>query len=128
MNKLNELYLSYQSSIQFIFVYILEAHAQDEWPIRSSRFTPNGEVVLYNQPRTIEERISVARDFYRDFQLQMSVLVDKPPENRFEKLYAPWPLRIYFVDKDRKLIYKAQPSETMLELNEIQRILESFSC
>ena len=34
----------------FVFVYIAEAHAMDEWPLRSSRYLPNEakiqEVVL----------------------------------------------------------------------------------
>jgi hypothetical protein len=54
----------------------------------------------------------------------MPMVVDKPDENLFEKLYAPWPVRIYVIDKEHRLTYKAQPGENMLELNELTEHLE----
>jgi hypothetical protein len=41
--------------INFLTVYILEAHADDTWPI--------GSDVVYKQTHTTEERSCVARDF-----------------------------------------------------------------
>lgn len=78
VGNLNELFILHKSSINFIFVYILEAHGEDEWPIRSGRWTPNGEPVRYDQTRTIEQRIKVAKDFIRNFQIQMTMLIDEP--------------------------------------------------
>lgn len=126
MSRLSQLYHIYSNEINFRFVYILEAHAQDEWPICSARWSPTDTPIVYNQTRTIEERLSVAKDFIRDFQFPIPVVIDKPDENLFEKLYAPWPVRIYILDSDYRLTYKAQPSETMLELNELTVHLQSM--
>ncbi len=82
--------------------------------------------IKYNQTHTIEERLAVTKDFIRDFDFQIPVVIDKPEENLFEKLYASWPIRIYVIDKDHRLTYKAQPSETMLELKELTEHLQSI--
>ncbi len=124
MSRLSELYDMYSNDLNFRFVYILEAHAQDEWPISSARWSPTKKPIKYNQTRTIEERLIIAKDFLRDFDVRMPMVIDKPEENLFEKLYAPWPVRIYVIDKEHRLTYKAQPSETMLELKELIEHLE----
>jgi hypothetical protein len=126
MSRLSELYHLYCNSINFRFVYILEAHAQDEWPICSARWSPTEMPIKYNQTRTVEERLIVAKDFIRDFDFQIPIVIDKPEENLFEKFYAPWPVRIYVIDKEHRLTYKAQPSETMLELKELTEHLEAI--
>ena len=119
MTQLSDLYRTYYKLINFRFVYILEAHAQDEWPISSARWSPTQMPIKYNQTRTLEERMAVTRDFIRDFNLEIPVVIDKPDENLFEKSYSSWPVRIYIIDKEHRLVYKAQPSETMLELREL---------
>lgn len=126
MSQLSEIYDLYSKYINFRFVYIIEAHAQDEWPICSARWSPTQKPIKYNQTRTIEERLLVAKDFIQDFNFQMPTVIDKPEENLFEKLYAAWPVRIYVIDKDHCLTYKAQPSENMLELNEFIEHLQSI--
>lgn len=126
MHRLNELYRMYHNEINFCFVYILEAHAEDEWPISSARWSPHGQPIRYNQTKTIEQRLNAAKDFVRDFHLEMPVVIDKPDENLFERFYAPWPVRIHLFDADQHLVYQAEPSETMLELNEIREHLQNI--
>ena len=84
-------------------VYIAEAHAMDEWPVRSGRFNDGrGPVLVEKQPKGTEERCSLARQFMRDFQMvestSLEVVVDDPElGDPFETAYAPWPLRLYLV-------------------------------
>lgn len=126
MPQLSTLYHTYSASMNFLFIYILEAHAQDEWPISSARWSPTQLPVQYNQTRTIAERMAVAKDFARDFNVQMPIVLDNPETNLFERLYAPWPVRIYVVDKDRRVTYKAQPDAAMLELREFTEHLSAI--
>jgi len=51
-------------------VYITEAHATDEWPISSSRYSPGGRVVALAQPRTDAARCAAARGFQEEFQVR----------------------------------------------------------
>jgi hypothetical protein len=126
MFRLNEIYRFYINHLNFRFVYILEAHAEDEWPISSSRWCSDDKPIRYNQTRTLDERLRATTDFRRDFQIEMPLVIDRPDSNLFEQYYAPWPVRIYLIDREHRLIYKAQPSEAMLELKEFQCHLESI--
>ncbi|GMH54801.1 hypothetical protein TrST_g3682, partial [Triparma strigata] len=86
-------------SVDFLVVYIEEAHAQDEWPISSSRYAE--KPVLINQPTTVEERIAVCKIFLSSYNVPESgpnfqVIVDDPSTNNaFSAAYAPWPFRLF---------------------------------
>lgn len=49
-----------------------------------------------NQPKTLKERCEQAHAFQRDFDFKIPLLIDNM-ENRFDQLYAPWPLRFYVI-------------------------------
>jgi len=66
----------------------LEAHAQDEWPL--------GKKVCVTQHKSLEERIQVAKNFQKDFQFELPILVDKM-DNNFDQKYASWPERFYII-------------------------------
>lgn len=95
--------------MDFAAVYIVEAHAQDEWPI--------GDPLKISQPRSDAERCGIARQFQLDYNLQIPLLVDTV-QNCFEETYAAWPIRFYVVTSTSQdgptkggptVIYKAQP-------------------
>ena len=102
------------------FVYIAEAHAMDEWPIRSGRFNHGrGAVIVEKQPKKASERCELARKFVEDFMPKanhadggnISMLVDDPElGDPFEKQYAPWPLRLYII-RDGIVEWIAQPKD-----------------
>lgn len=50
-----------QDKALVVCMYILEAHAQDEWPIRSGRANGGRGPVQITQPSTNKERMAVAR-------------------------------------------------------------------
>jgi len=127
MPLLGTLYRQYSTTVNFRFVYILEAHASDEWPIRSSRDTPSCSPVCIAQTKSIPDRLAAAKQFFDDFRLPYPMAIDDPISNAFEVEYAPWPVRIYVVDSKNVLVYKAQPSEDMLELKPLQALLEHLS-
>jgi len=80
-------------------VYIVEAHAVDEWPV--------GDPLVVTQPISTVERCGVARSFYNAYQLQVPMLVDGI-SNEFSENWAAWPVRFYVVH-NKKLVFKAQP-------------------
>eukprot|EP01113_Clastostelium_recurvatum_P017686 TRINITY_DN2086_c0_g1_i4.p1 TRINITY_DN2086_c0_g1~~TRINITY_DN2086_c0_g1_i4.p1 ORF type:complete len:139 (-),score=31.47 TRINITY_DN2086_c0_g1_i4:152-568(-) len=127
MPRLRGIYSQYRDRVTFLFVYILEAHASDEWPISSSRACPRGEPIHIKQTRSIPDRVEAAQMFATDFQIGMPVVLDHPSTNEFEKVYAPWPVRIYIIDPHGVLRYKAQPKEDMLELEDLKRHLDSLA-
>lgn len=107
-----------KKGIAFLAVYIVEAHAIDEWPV--------GDPLKVTQPRTIAERCGVARAFVKEYNLKVPMVVDQL-DNNFSEQYAGWPVRFYVVQKDSsshnytttnnervdrwKVVFKAQPDD-----------------
>jgi len=118
----HELLDDLKDKADFLFVYIKEAHAVDEWPISSSRFNDD-EVVCVKQPTTMKERIDVAKYFVEKFKLKLTSVCDTM-ENDFEKNFAPWPLRFYIIENG-KLIFKAQPNNASYDVSTIRTFLDN---
>ena len=111
-----------KKNVNFVAVYIQEAHAQDEWPISSARFTNDGVPVCVPQPKSIEERVAVAKLFQSKYNFRLPMLVDTM-SNDFDAVFAPWPLRFYILQRG-VLVYKSQPHKCSYDVAELRnRIL-----
>lgn len=114
---------------RFVFVYIEEAHATDEWPISSGRYNKDNAAVSYEQPKSLEARAKVAADFQENMQCQIPIWLDSMG-NDFEHLYACWPLRFYLVqreaEKQVKILKRFDPSEATFDLLELRAGVEEF--
>jgi hypothetical protein len=93
-------------AVDFLTIYIVEAHAQDEWPV--------GDPLHITQPISDPERCGVARQFAHDYKLRLPLLVDSI-ENSFSEQYAAWPIRFFVLQQNERqtdnytILYKAQP-------------------
>jgi len=81
-------------------VYLMEAHAADEWPL--------GTKVVTKQHKTNKERIEAALELQKKYKITFPLVVDDI-SNSFHNTYAAWPERYYIVDKTGKLAYIAVP-------------------
>ncbi len=115
MNLLAE---KYQSQVQTIFVYILEAHATDEWYVASIN-----EVVA--QHKCLEDRKQAAKLFLQQYPLHksMRLLLDNE-ENVFNGTYSSWPFRYWIVETDGRIALKAMPEGDQLTLDALVSWLE----
>ena len=97
MPHLRRLRANEASRARFLFVYIAEAHAEDEWPIRSSRANLGRGPVSVKQPTKQAARIEEARAFARDFEgfADMVVCDDIERGDEFERDWSPWPFRFF---------------------------------
>lgn len=102
-----------------VFVYILEAHAIDEWPINSGRCNHGRGPVCVKQPTTNQERLDLATRLRNDFDCKEIPMFVDSVDNEFEKKYAPWPLRFYGI-KDGKISYVAHPHECSFNPSELR--------
>jgi len=96
--------------VVFTFVYIREAHANDEWPNPSSSNQPEGKVIDIPSHSSLEDRIEVARRMKEEMGIDsnVEVLVDGM-DDAFNKEFAAWPIR-YFVAKEGRLLHKSENS------------------
>lgn len=109
------------AKVDFVLVYVAEAHATDVWPIRSSRANGTRGPVNIPSHQDDTERAMVATRFVTDFELRgaFRVFVDPLPEEEFEKAYAPWPVRVFCLDGD-KLSYVSAPEDGEVPIWKVQ--------
>jgi len=106
----------YASFADFLAVYIIEAHARDQWPA--------GKISTCTQPTTNQERLELANTLVESKQVTIPLLVD-PIENGFEEAFAAWPIRFYILHQE-KVLFKAQPSGVGYDLEQVFACLDQF--
>ena len=74
----------------------------------------DGQPVVVDQPKTLDARLGLARRFKADYGIESPLLVDNPADEAFERLYAPWPLRLYVV-RGAELAWIAEPDGATFE-------------
>jgi type I thyroxine 5'-deiodinase len=84
------LYDQYKSKVNFITVYIAEAHASDEWPVRTTK------ELQCRQHRNNFERWNAANKFAKEFNYKIPCIIDSV-KNEFQTTYAAWPARAYLI-------------------------------
>lgn len=89
----------YAGRVEFLVVYIREAHAANEWPL--------GTHVVLRQPATLEERIEAAQAFKSTTSLQLPMLVDGIDDG-FMNAFRAHPLR-YYVFHRKTNVWTATP-------------------
>ena len=121
MARIEELREKYAGSAEFVFIYIKEAHPDDEWQSQSNV----EKDLVFKQPRTLEERIRLAQTFVSEMDVETPTLVDDIT-NTANACYAAWPERIYVVDTSGKIVYKGGMGPFFFDPEELDRFLADF--
>ena len=110
MDDINRIVADYHPIVNFLFVYILEAHAADEWPIKEL------EEEIF-QHKSVDDRLEAARNFVSQyhFHQQLEVVVDNE-DNVFIEQYSSWPFR-YWGFKDGRIGVKEMPEKDLVSLD-----------
>jgi len=85
---MNEMYSMFTDRVDFLIVYVSEAHAIDEWKL--------GDKVKIAQHKSLNDRILAANLFKDENDFHLPLVVDSM-ENHFDKTYAAWPERAYII-------------------------------
>jgi peroxiredoxin len=100
--NVEKLYQLYKDRANFVMVYVREAHPTDGWQMES-----NDRVgVSLPQPRTYEERVSVAQTCGKRLGLGFPMLVDTIDDSVGAR-FSGMPSRLYLIDRDGKVAYKS---------------------
>ena len=108
--SLHDLYRKYNDQVQFIKVYIREAHPVDGWwfgkgfmntLLRLSRSKVSWDIY---DPKTIEERRAAAGDCEESLQYGIKTYVDEI-DDPVNKAYAAWPTRLYLINTEGMVVY-----------------------
>jgi hypothetical protein len=96
-----QIYEDYKDHVDFLTVYVREAHPTDEWQMKSNV----KDDVCYAQPKTLEQRVAIANDFTRRFKFPLPFGIDDMG-NAANDAYAAWPERIYIIDESGHVAYR----------------------
>lgn len=91
----------YKDKVQFLAVYVREAHPSDGWA------SPGNDKVgiSFLQPKTLAERVGVAQKCCAALEINMPLLVDDV-NDRVGHAFSGMPDRLYIIDRDGKVAYQ----------------------
>jgi Iodothyronine deiodinase len=95
-----KIYNDYKDRADFLTVYVREAHPTDEWQMKSNV----KEDVCYAQPKTLEQRVAIAKDFVERQKYPLPFGIDDM-NNAGDLAYSAWPERLYVIDEHGHIAY-----------------------
>ena len=101
MGDIVQIYSDYKDHADFLTVYVREAHPTDEWQMKSNL----KDDVCYAQPKTLEQRVAIAKDFTARFKFPLPFGIDEMG-NAADNAYAAWPERLYVIDETGHVAYR----------------------
>ena len=103
MGALHDLYHTYGDRVEFLVVYIREAHPDDGW---ISQGNQEPAIHVYD-PTTEEERTEVAQACAIALDIEMTVLVDGI-DDTVASAYGALPDRLYLVGSDGRIAFQGE--------------------
>lgn len=98
------MYEKYKDRAEFFVVYIREAHPSNAWQMASNIH----DNVVFADPKTQEERSTVAESCVRKLGIKIPALVDSIGDG-VEAAYTGWPDRLYLIGADGRVKFKSSP-------------------
>ena len=102
MGSLHAMWERWRDRVEFLVVYIREAHPEEGWVI-----TPNrDEDIRVSDPATTEERVEVATACALRLKIRMPVVVDEI-DDQIASAYGALPDRLYLIDSDCRVAFQS---------------------
>ena len=114
------MYAKYGDDVQFLVVYIREAHPTDGWQVGQN----TRENILFVQPKDFDARRQVAKQMCSVLKLSLPTVIDKL-DDKVGQAYTAWPDRLYLVGRDGKIAFKGKPGPFGFKPRELEAAIES---
>jgi Iodothyronine deiodinase len=115
LGALSRLYERYRSEVEFLAVYVREAHPEDGWVLAENRRAG----VAVRDPRSTEERIACATRV----ELRIPFVVDGI-DDEVARRYGGWPERLYLIGVDGRIAYQGGPGPDGFVVAELEEAIE----
>jgi peroxiredoxin len=116
-----DLYRAYKNDVEFILVYVKEAHPADGRQMEVNKLSG----VVYNTPTTLQERARVASDCVKSLKFDFPCLLDDM-QDTVQKQYQAWPAKTCLVDKEGKIRYVTKGSPRGVNATELESALKQL--
>ncbi|RLT21301.1 MAG: hypothetical protein DWI29_02225 [Planctomycetota bacterium] len=117
--SLEEMYRRRKDDVEFLRVYVREAHPTDHTGPTSTNAKAG---ILIKQPVTLEDRCSVAGQCSAALNIQGPLVVDEI-DNRVGRAWGGWPDRLYIIDRDGRVAYRGGPGPFGFNPREMEQSL-----
>lgn len=128
---LRDIYQEYHVQVQFLSIYIREAHPRDGWWLGGGltgtlvkKGIPKTATDIYD-PTTIEERRVVAGQCEESLQYGIRTYVDEM-DDRVSKAYAAKPTRLYLIGIDGRVAYAGGPGPYGFSPSALKNAIETY--
>lgn len=99
--RLNEIVSEFKTDMDFLCVYIQEAHPSDGWQVQANL----EEDVVLASPTTMAEREGYAEVCMLKLALDMPMVVDDMADT-IDRAYNALPERLYLLDASGRVVFK----------------------
>jgi hypothetical protein len=89
--------------VEFVVVYIREAHPEEGWVVNMNR----DEGIIVNDPTNNDERVEVAASCALNLKIRMPVIVDDVDDN-IAAAYGALPDRLYLIGKGGHIVFQGE--------------------
>lgn len=129
--SLHDLFEKYHDRVQFLSIYIREAHPIDGWwlgkgvvgvALKLSKLKVATDV---HDPKTMEERRAVTGRCESTLAYGIPTLVDEMDDDVC-KSYAAWPTRLYLVGLDGHIVYAGGPGPFGFKPRELGKAIDTY--
>jgi hypothetical protein len=120
--RLNEIFHAYSDKVEFLCVYIQEAHPEDGWQTQSNR----EQGIVFEQPKTEDERAVIAESCVLGLNLEIPMAMDDI-ENRVDNAYIALPDRLYVIDREGNIFYRSDPGPMGFDVNAWEKAVHEVS-
>ena len=83
------------------------------------------EKLVFNQPRTFDERQELAKILVERLKYRMPVAIDAI-DNRADKAFAAWPERIYVIEPGGRIAFKGEMGPFGFHPDEAEKALAAL--
>jgi len=97
-----QLYHEFNSVADFLTIYIMEAHASDEWP--------QGKRIKINQHKNLLDRFEAVHKFQKENNFIIRMAIDNI-DNSFCEKYSSWPEQYFIIHQNTTLLFKGEANQ-----------------
>lgn len=120
MGSLHQLSQKYADRIDFLVVYIREAHPEDGWVVTMNR----SENIKLDDPTTTDERTDVAESCALRLEIKMPVVVDEI-DDAVASAYGALPDRLYLIGRGGHVAFQGDPGPFGFQPADLETAIES---
>lgn len=122
MEPLHKLWETWRDQVEFVVVYIREAHPEEGWVVSPNR----DQGILINDPETTEDRTEVAETCALRLKIRMPVVVDDV-DDRIASAYGALPDRLYLIEKGGRIAYQGERGPWGFKPEELAQAIEALN-